>query len=142
MFDTEGQYKFNFPGELEFCSDVPWGLRAKSFTRIKKIVNISRVFSHYWDENSKMIEKKIGILLKPFVKFNHGFAIWLVRANLFSNAPPFLPEPITTLHIWRGWLRLTSIDLLVSKWNCSDKVLTHTTLYIIARSGRLICDIL
>lgn len=86
--------------------------------------------------------KKIGTLLKPFVKFNHGFAIWLVRANLFSNAPPFLPEPITTLHIWRGWLRLTSIDLLVSKWNCSDKVLTHTTLYIIARSGRLICDIL
>lgn len=60
MFDTEGQYKFNFPGELEFCSDGPWGLRAKSFTRIKKIVKISRVFSHYWDENSKMIEKKLA----------------------------------------------------------------------------------
>lgn len=46
MFDTEGQYKFNFPGELEFCSDVPWGLRAKSFTRIIKKLSKFLEYSH------------------------------------------------------------------------------------------------
>lgn len=117
-------------------------VESKKFYSYKKKLSKFLEYSHITVIKIQKWLKKIGILLKPFVNFNHGFAIWLVRANLFSNAPPFLPEPITTLHIWRGWLRLTSIDLLVSKWNCSDKVLTHTTLYIIARSGRLICDIL